>query len=80
VRRDLNARLPKLADTLPTKIGCLLALFLGLAACGDPCADLQVICDQCLDPNQKAACEESVDSGADDTCERNIDSYSNVCT
>lgn len=64
---------------------CLSAasLLVGLSSivgCGDPCQDLQDICDQCLDPNQKAACEQSVDEGADDLCEQNIDSYSNVCT
>jgi hypothetical protein len=52
---------------------------LTIVGCGDPCADLQEICDLCLDPNQKAACEESVDAGADDVCEQNIDSYGNVC-
>ena len=58
----------------------LLGLLASVAACGDPCADLQVICDDCLDPNQKAACEESVDADSDETCEQNIDSYSNVCS
>lgn len=47
--------------------------------CGDPCGDLQEICDLCVDPNQKAACEASVDDGADDVCEQDIDSYGNVC-
>ena len=50
-----------------------------LAGCGDPCGDLQEICDLCVDPNQKAACEASVDEGADDVCEQDLDSYGNVC-
>ncbi|HHH31417.1 MAG TPA: hypothetical protein ENK57_24140 [Polyangiaceae bacterium] len=50
-----------------------------LAGCGDPCGDLQEICDLCVDPNQKAACEASVDAGTDDVCEQDLDSYGNVC-
>lgn len=50
-----------------------------LAACGDPCEDLQVICDRCQDPNKKADCERSVDEDSDDLCEQNIDSYDSIC-
>lgn len=47
--------------------------------CGDPCGDLQAVCDQCQDPNQKAACERSVDEDSDDVCEQNIESYGSIC-
>jgi hypothetical protein len=49
------------------------------AGCGDPCAELQDICNTCADPNHFAACESSVDLENDDECEQNIDSYGNVC-
>ena len=57
----------------------LLGLCLGASGCADACADLQVICNDCSDPNHRAACEASVDDGAQDICEQNIDSYGNVC-
>ncbi len=59
----------------------LVGLTLGIlvAGCGDPCEDLQAVCDRCQDPNQKAACERSVDDDPDDVCEQNIDSYDSIC-
>jgi len=54
-------------------------LLTSVAACGDPCAELQEICNTCADPNHFEACEFSVDSENDDDCEQNIDSYGNVC-
>jgi len=72
---------PRMAAT-PSGGAALFALgllSLGGGGCGDPCGDLQDICDQCVDPNQKAACEASVDEGAVDVCQQNIDSYGNVC-
>jgi hypothetical protein len=56
-----------------------LAWVAAAAGCGDPCADLQAICDQCQDPNRKAACERSVDEDSDDVCEQNIESYGSIC-
>lgn len=58
----------------------VVALAVGmLGACGDPCEDLQFICDRCQDPNKKADCERSVDEDSDDLCEQNIDSYGSIC-
>ena len=68
-----------------TPSGDLVWLFGALFAtmwfvgCASPCADLQAVCDQCRDPNQRAACERSVDEDPDDVCEQNIDDYSDIC-
>jgi hypothetical protein len=56
----------------------LLALG-GLLACGEPCRELQAVCDRCVDPNLKASCELAVDEQSDDACEQNIDNYDNAC-
>lgn len=56
----------------------VFALLLG-AGCGDACTELQEICDDCRDPNQKASCERSVDEDPDDVCEQNVDAYRNIC-
>jgi len=62
-------------------IGSLLVLFATslLAGCADPCDELQDLCEQCLDPNQRASCERSVDEDPAEICEQNIDSFRNVC-
>ncbi|MCA9625465.1 MAG: hypothetical protein KC731_40870 [Myxococcales bacterium] len=49
------------------------------AGCANPCADLQDICDDCLDPNRRAACEQSVDEDTDEICEQNLENYDNAC-
>jgi len=66
--------------------GCALALLAALATlsgCGDACEDLQVICDRCLDPNQKLSCETFIDQAVDedqsDICEEQIDAYDDIC-
>jgi hypothetical protein len=51
----------------------------GLVGCADPCDELQDLCDQCLDPNQRASCERSVDEDPAEICEQNIDSFRNAC-
>jgi hypothetical protein len=66
----------------PGVIGGGLALLIAfgpLSACGDSCEDLQVICDRCLDPNQKLSCEQSVDSDDQDHCDLQIDSFDDIC-
>ncbi len=50
-----------------------------ITGCANPCGDLQAICDECSDPNKKAACELSVDEHTDDVCEQNIESYGTIC-
>jgi hypothetical protein len=62
-------------------LGLAVAMVLGVGsgACAAPCTDLQAICDQCQDPNHKAACERSVDEDSDDVCEQNIESYDSIC-
>jgi hypothetical protein len=65
---------------MPRRLASLgLFVWLACAGCGDPCEDLQLICDRCQDPNHKAACEKSVDEDPDDVCEQNIDSYDAIC-
>ena len=58
-------------------VACLVAT--SSVGCGNPCGDLQVVCDSCQDPNHKAACEQSVDNDSDDICEQNIESYDSIC-
>lgn len=64
------------AVRLSLLLGSLLA---GGTACGDPCADLQDVCERCSDPNQRAACERSVDEDPDEVCEQNLDAYGRIC-
>ncbi|MBI4706233.1 MAG: hypothetical protein HY744_34485 [Deltaproteobacteria bacterium] len=59
--------------------GSALALLLLAPGCADRCEELQVICDGCLDANQKAACEESVDRDEQGECELDIDNYREIC-
>ena len=47
--------------------------------CENSCADLQVICDDCVDPNQRSRCEETVDTQDEDSCVRDLDSYQDIC-
>lgn len=68
--------MPRLHVTL---VALLASLAFSSAACADPCTDLQEVCDDCRDPNQKARCELSVDEDPDDVCELNVDAYRNVC-
>lgn len=73
-RRRVTARTRQAA-------GALLAFLTYAAAsgCGDSCEDLQVICDSCQDPNQRASCERSVDEGVQDVCEQDVDSFGDIC-
>ena len=57
----------------------LVALPLVALGCGDACEDLQLICNSCIDPNQKASCEATVDGDSQDLCEQNIESFENIC-
>ncbi len=66
----------------PGVVGSSLALLFALgtlSACGDSCEELQVICDRCLDPNQKLSCEQSVDLDDQDHCDLQIDSFDDIC-
>jgi hypothetical protein len=47
--------------------------------CASTCRDLQEICDQCIDPNQRASCEASVDADDQERCELDIDSFEDIC-
>ncbi len=60
------------------RLGAVVA-WLGAVGCSAPCIELQAICDQCQDPNHKAACEQSVDDDPDDICAQNIESYDSIC-
>lgn len=72
---QLSARLLELART-----SLLLAMSTtALVGCADPCAELQDLCDLCLNPDQRASCERSVDEDTDEVCEQNIDSYRTAC-
>ena len=75
-RLPVGSRSAPLAPVARAVGGLLLA---GLAACGDPCAELQDICEVCNDPNQRAACERSVDEDPAEVCEQNLDSYQRIC-
>jgi len=57
---------------------CAVAM-LSLTGCSGACEDLQVICDYCLDPNQRTSCEQSVDTGEGDVCERDFRSFCSIC-
>lgn len=57
----------------------VLAMAAMSAGCEDSCADLQVICDDCLDPNQRAACEAAVDRDDQQDCSQEIESYQEIC-
>lgn len=47
--------------------------------CGDPCAELQPVCNRCQNVGHKLSCEQSVDEGDEDLCQQDIDSYELVC-
>lgn len=61
-------------------IACLVcSIWSASVGCGNPCADLQEICDRCQDPNQKASCETTVDSGDGEQCGKSEGDYEDVC-
>ena len=60
-------------------IAASLALGMFAGGCADTCADLQRLCNRCVDPNQKTACEALVDAEVADRCEQGVDDYTNVC-
>ena len=57
----------------------LLVMALLTGSCGNPCVDLQDVCDLCNDTNQKASCEHFVDQDVSDLCEENIDNFNQIC-
>jgi hypothetical protein len=60
-----------------------LVLWLGglsvVSGCAEPCEDLQLRCERCVDPNQRASCEAFVDRAEPTTCESQLDVFMIVC-
>lgn len=50
-----------------------------LPACGNPCEDLQLVCDKCKDANHKASCEASVDRDNQPLCQQDIENFNAIC-
>jgi hypothetical protein len=50
-----------------------------LAACGSTCSDLQLVCEECRDPNRRGSCEALVDQDVDDACEADLEAYRDIC-
>ncbi len=67
------------AMSRPAALVLVVAAALSALGCGNPCVDLQEICDVCNDPDQKASCEGFVDRDVADACDSNIDNFNKIC-
>ncbi len=60
-------------------LSALIAVIAFVAGCGDPCDDLQLVCDRCVDPVQLASCERIVDVGSADVCDVALEELEKIC-
>ena len=68
------------------RTGGLLLLLSGLAVplalaggCGDPCEDLQSICNDCADETYRNACQRDVDDNVQSLCDNRVAFYRQQC-